>query len=402
MNAVRLRTITRLDEFAARGELWNDLWSRSDVTLPTITAEGIAAWCRAFAPDSPFLAVVLEQEDRWIAGLPLVGENRFGLPFRWRLPSNCWSAAGDLLLDPRCDHANVCRRIVDALEVSRYPLLDFELIERRAARWRAFRDELAARSRTTHESDSYHVGVVDILHDWDAYTRSWSANHRQAVRKSKRQLEARGDLRVERIRDDSPRLRSVLRACFEVEDSGWKGEQGSSVLKTPGMFEFILDEARTMAASGMLDLWVLRFEGEIIAFEYCYQAKGICFSHKISFDPRWSKQGPGRLLRYFQLEALHRDPEMRLLDTLGILCPAKAKWSTRNYTLGRLVADNGSNCGRWVVRCGSRAKRVLKRRRENSTDLAEPPKLGAAAALERAERPPAKDSANPPGELAAT
>jgi len=402
MNAPGIRTITRLDEFTARGGLWNDLWTRSDVTLPTVTAGGIAGWCRTFAPDSPFLAVVLEQQNRWIGGLPLVGEKRFGLPFRWRLPSNCWSAAGDLLLDPRCDHADVCRQIIDALADSRYPLLDFELIERRAARWQAFRDELAARSRTTHESDSYHVGVVDILHDWDAYTRSWSANHRQAVRKSKRQLEARGDLRVERIRDDSPRLQSVLRACFEVEDAGWKGDQGSSVLKTPGMFEYYLDEARAMAASGMLDLWILRFDGEIIAFEYCYQAKGTCFSHKISFDPRWSKQGPGRLLRYFQLEALHRDPETRLLDTLGILCPAKAKWSTRSYTLGRLMADNGSSCGRLALRCGWRAKRLRQRGRDNSTDLPEPPKLGAAAVPDRAKRPRPEDSDDPAHELAAT
>ena len=50
--------------------------------------------------------------------------------------------------------------------------------------------------------------------------------------------------------------------------------------------------------------------------------------------------GPYRAER-FRLQAAHDDADCDLVNTLGVMCPLKAKWSTRTYFVGRLYASLG-------------------------------------------------------------
>ena len=108
---------------------------------------------------------------------------------------------------------------------------------------------------------------------------------------------ARGELEVQHISEDVEELAEILQECFELEDRSWKGASGGSVLRTPGMIEFMTQEARLVADLGVLDLWLLKLDGKLIAFSYCHLSRGTCFMHKISFDPDFQDLAPGRLWR---------------------------------------------------------------------------------------------------------
>jgi len=191
---------------------------------------------------------------------------------------------------------------------------------------------------------------------------------------------------VERVREASDReLKKLLENCFDVEDRSWKGDNGTSIRKTPGLADYYLREARLMRDAGMLDLWLMRVDGELIAFEYCHFAKGICFSHKISFDPRWDRFSPGRLLRCFQLQHYHDDSDCHQLDTLGVLCSAKGKWVTRKYRSATCRIALGGPAGNLLVG-GLSIARDLKRKLRQAEDGCEVVEPGAARYLEIAER----------------
>jgi CelD/BcsL family acetyltransferase involved in cellulose biosynthesis len=326
--------ILSLPELTQHARQWDDLWSRSETGLPSHRASGIELWCRSFAPKSKLHALVLQGQ--FVAALPLVEDKS-----RWpvtilRLTSNCTVCSGDLLVDPNCDTSSALDII--ASQLARLPgmFVALEGIPIQSERWQQLIDKLRAAGREMHVSPGHDVGVVDILHDWDAYTRSWSSNHRSAIKRSRSKLEAEGTVSVERMRQPTDdQLRAALEACFAIENKGWKGENGTSILSTPGLGEYYHQEARMMRDLGMLDLWLLKLNDEIIAFEYCHFAKGTCFSHKISFDPDYDRFSPGRVLRCLQLEQYHNDGDAMLLDTLGVLCEAKAKWTTRSYKSSR-------------------------------------------------------------------
>lgn len=378
----RLRTLS-LSELSDEAQKWDDLWHQSGSALPSKRAEGVRLWCDSFASGKQFCAVVVEEGDHFVAAIPLFND-RIKLFKNDRLTANCMASAGDLLIDPTCNVDRVTETL--ARHLARLPgtLVSFEGIDIRAARWQRLIAALDAIGQQTHISDGYDVGEIDILHDWDAYTKSWSRNHRSAVKRSRKKLEREGVLEIERLRAPSDdELYETLEACFVVEDLGWKGKEGTSIRKTPSLRNYLHQDARMVRDLGLLDLWLLKLDGKIIAFEYCHFSKGICFSHKISFDPAFDRFSPGRVLRCMQLELYHQDPEAVCLNTLGVLCSAKSKWTTRSYRSSRLFVAASNPCSNLLFRAFKLTRRMARcfRKTSHFTETLQP---GAAKYLESA------------------
>ncbi len=320
--------------------------------------------------------------------MPLIRESRGGILTIYRLPSNGSVRSGDLLLDPTADVEGAVDAIASQLTALGGTLASFDQIDIHSDRWQRMVGRLRERGHQLHVGKGHAVGVVDILHDWDAYTRSWSRNHRSALKRTRKKFEASGDVQVTRLRDPSDQLlHETLEACFAIEDQSWKGDSGTSILKTPGMRDYYHREARMVRDSGTLELWLLKLDEQIIAFDYSHLSKGTCFSHKISFDPAWERFSPGRLLQYYQLEHYHQDPQVNQLDTLGVLCQAKARWTTRSYTSGRVIASIGGPCSHWLLKGLKASRRLYKQLRREPTHP-EPIAPGAARYLDLASASP--------------
>jgi CelD/BcsL family acetyltransferase involved in cellulose biosynthesis len=133
----------------------------------------------------------------------------------------------------------------------------------------------------------------------------------------------------------------LLRQLFTIEASGWKGRQGSAVLNAPDVWDFFLAQAQQLAADGELNLVVLEHSGRPIAFEYGWQANGVYFSPKVSYDEAYSAFAPGQLLRAMWLERITHDPRIEVVDFLGAACPATASWATDEYPMERVLISAG-------------------------------------------------------------
>lgn len=367
---------------------WNELWQQSDARQPTVRVEGICAWLDAFGDGRQFKAVCVEEAGRLVAALPLLDAAKTRRLTPARLPTNCWANAGDLLLGPDADPAAAMERLADGVAAAGMQVLMLEEIGLDRPSWQTFAAEIERRGGSFYCRGRSRVGVVDILHDWDRYQQSWSGNHRSAVRRSYKKLCQAGEVRTERFSSIDDPLEELLLTAFEIEDRSWKGEAGTSVLQTPGMFEYIVAEAQQMARAGHLDLWLLYLDDQPLAFEYCHTAKGVCFSHKIGYDAEYARFGPGRLLRFLQMETLHADPTCRQFDMLGNLCSAKAKWATSTYDVANCLAAIDGPAARLAVSSYGRCRDWIRGRR--GSEAPEELTLGAAGCL---ETPAARETA---------
>lgn len=363
----------------AEQNAWNDLWQRSYARQATVRAEGIAVWLKYFGEGRDFLAVCLREGERLVAALPLVVDRKFGVQRVYKLTVNCWSNSGDLLIARDVDLHAAVALLIESLQELPAGLFSFDEITLGAPHWSEFRQALPSHGGQSYVAAQSPVGVIDIRGQWDEYEKSWSGNHRGAVKRSLRKLEKQGELRLERHRSDDEELERLIRLAFEIENRSWKGNAGTSVLQTPGTIDFMVEEARAVARAGLIDVWFLYFNDQPIAFEYCHYVKGTCFSHKIGYDPEFSKSGPGRLLRYLQLQEYHNEPDCKLFDMLGTLCGSKAKWATRTYDTGRLLASVGHASTNALVNSYAWASPLVRSVR--GTTQAESPKLGATGYL---------------------
>lgn len=340
--------IRSLSELRAVAGPWDDLWQRSDATLPLGRVELIAQWIEANAPRSKFRAIAVEQDSRIVAALPLVsGKIKRVVPVA-RLPRNDWSWAGDLLLDPAADDA-VLEALIGPMARAGRPVVWFDAVPLKAPAWQRLAAATRAAGLSLHARESFRVGRIDIDHDWSAYERSWTKNHRRQMKRVERVAEEEGGATLVVHRRIEPHdLELLLRRGFAVEDASWKGRAGSSVLKTPVALAHYIEQAQQIATWGDVQLTFLELAGRPIAFEYGWNCKGVYHSFKVGYDEAYAKLSPGQLLRYRLLRQFFADPKQRAVDFIGPIVAATEHWATSTYPVGRLAIAH-SPAGRLLV-----------------------------------------------------
>ena len=354
MSAARIVHLRGLEELRAAQPAWDGLWRRSATTFPTLRAELIAQWVEHFAPRAKFMAVAVEENGRYTAAMPLVPRKIARVFAGGVFPCNEWSSSGDLLLDCDIESGSAASQTLDLLAAALAELpisllwLDETLPE--SDRWKALLAEFERRRLRTIVRPRCRVGRVAIGGDWRAYQSSWSRKHRQNMARRIRQLTHCGDVCLRLLRDFAPGEAAVaLRRGWEIENLGWKGAAGSSVLTTPGMEAFFARQAELLAQQKQLELAFLESAGRPIAFAYGQTAKGVFHSAKIGYDPSYADCSPGQLLRYFLLERFHHEQGRRAFDFLGPLNAAHAAWRPDTYTVARLAASLGNRWGDLAV-----------------------------------------------------
>jgi CelD/BcsL family acetyltransferase involved in cellulose biosynthesis len=364
VSELRVVKLDSLDQLRHRAAAWDDLWLRSHSTRPVARATTLAHWVDRFAPASPFCALVVEQDDgRLVAGLPLVGHRIGRVLDTGAIPHNAWAPAGDLLLDRDDDTPAAARALVGGLGELPWLLLRFEMVPVDAPHWRAFRKALTDAGVPFDCRSVCDVGVIGVTGNWPDYRRTWSKNHRRNMTKATNRAEQDGDVDLE-LHTSFPNdvVAPLLRRGFQIEDRSWKGKAGTSVLRTPGMFEFYVEQARLLAQSGYLRVAFLNFRGRPIAFEYCLSAKGTFHSFKTGYDEAFARYSPGQLLTQLLLNRLFEDSDHDQVDFMGPMSNDMANWRPRRYPLGRLAIAQPGFAGRAIMHAYSRWWPLLRRR----------------------------------------
>jgi CelD/BcsL family acetyltransferase involved in cellulose biosynthesis len=349
-----------LDQVRAAAPAWDRLWQRSDLSSSLFRAEMTAQWLEQFAAGARIQVVAVARDGEFLAVLPLAARRVRRFLSAGDLPINCWSPNGELLLDGGPQQGEVLETMLGGLRGMPWPLLWLDTIPYLEPRWQAF---LAAAQRCGFRAQvrpRYRIGQVELDADGVRYDACWSKNHRRNLRKDERRLESLGPLRLVVHRDfDSELPAELLGRAFAIEDHSWKGTAGCAVLRTPGLFEFFLRQARQLAAWGVLRLAFLEHQGRPIAFEYGWLAKGVYYSYKVGYEPSFASYGPGHLLRLHLLRALAAEPGVKLVDFHGPLTEALACWATRSYTIGRVILAPPRPASRLLLAGLTAARRLL-------------------------------------------
>lgn len=338
MNNLRLIHLTSVEELRAAASNWDDLWWRSEVVLPTVRAEMLAQWVEQFKPETAFHALIIADDGRWVAALPLVGGRVGWVIPAGGLPSNPWAPCGELLLDPTTDVDGALDLLMAAAADLPWQLLWLNEAVPESPRWQSFLRACDRAEISTSYHERYRVGRVEIDRTWDIYQKRLSKNHRHSMSRSSRRLACEGDVQFEmHSRMAVEEVEPWLQAALEVEDRGWKGKSGTSVLRTPGMFRFFTRQAEQLAQWGQLETAALRLDGRMLAFVYGFRAKSVYFAHKISFDSHFAAFSPGQLLFHHILERLHSAGGTQALDFMGPLTQALSRWRPATYGVGRVA-----------------------------------------------------------------
>lgn len=102
-----------------------------------------------------------------------------------------------------------------------------------------------------------------------------------------------------------------------LEDSGWKGEQGTSIRRRPGYAANFRELVASASRAGMLRWYTLRADGSRIAMYLALRTHDTLWTPKIGYDERFAEHAPGLLLKHRLLMHSIADPAIRRVDNIS-------------------------------------------------------------------------------------
>jgi len=380
---------------------WDQLFEKSTSGSPLSSWRQVDLWQQTFAPQRSAQVVVVQQNQRWLAALPLVPHSfKRCLPI-WDFPHDEWSGSLELLVANDVDRQpQLYDALVRQLGRLRRPLLRIPLCRVDHPIWAALLAAFQRSGRRLAVAPRHDIGLVDMAgthapSDWQAYEASWSGNFRRQMRKMEKRAEQLGGVElIVHQPDSSSGVAALVERGFTIEDRSWKGRAGTSVLRYPGRLDYFSRQAEALADRRHLILLFLEHRGQAIAFEYGWSFRGTYFSPKVGFDESYSHMSPGQLIRLLWIRRLFGEGTHQRFDFTGPLSEATEKWCTSRYSQVRLVVGVtawGNEMLRAALWARTTASRLAATRRPAAPASVAAP--ASAASREKSERRGKKEEA---------
>ena len=120
-----------------------------------------------------------------------------------------------------------------------------------------------------------------------------SSKLRRNLRKMIKKLEAEGGLKVHHFDRADP---GMLHRFYELEASGWKGQQGSAILSSAKETNFWNTIAAGAAKNHYLSVTALEHKGNIVAISLGFTYRNRLFGMKLGYDNQLKSYSMGQLL----------------------------------------------------------------------------------------------------------
>ena len=166
--------------------------------------------------------------------------------------------------------------------------------------------ELSWHTEGVHESAAFFPPIAseDIL----------KGNYGKSLRRKLRNLESAGPVRLRWI-ERPEELPAALEQFLFLEDAGWKGTEGTSMLADGGAATFLKEMASGFHQHGGLVITQLLAGEQVVASAINIRSGSTLFALKIGWDPQFAKAGPGTLHEHFLLPLVCQDfPDVTCVD----------------------------------------------------------------------------------------
>jgi CelD/BcsL family acetyltransferase involved in cellulose biosynthesis len=302
---------------------WRALAAQSPDDEPFYRPEWITAIIRAFFPDSNVLVISARANGSLKFVLPLLQERALfcGLPvLRLRSPVSVHSCRFDAVRCASSEGEQAVRAAWRYLkEKQAWDLLEFSDIPEESAL------EVLVRSA---EADSFRSARIAMrpnpivrIRELERLPRN--ARLRGKLRHVRRELATKGSLQI--CRGETAN-REMLERFYELEAGGWKGREGGAIRNDVRTTQFYDEIAEVAARHGYLSLYLLEFDGQLVAGHFGLSLQGRYYSPKLAYEERQRDLAAGHLI----ISEILRDCAERGIHTYDITGPDdewKMKWT---------------------------------------------------------------------------
>jgi CelD/BcsL family acetyltransferase involved in cellulose biosynthesis len=176
------------------------------------------------------------------------------------------------------------------------------------------------------QSFSHLVPYLDVRQPWPAYLRGRSQKLRKNLKASRRKLEQRGTVALER-HDTEACVHEAFQTVLELHGRSWKREKRVEHSRSEGYSEFFGDWVRHMASLGRCRILVLRCGETPVAATVAFLDGDTYYSVQIVHDAEFAACSPGTLLEALEIEGLMNEGRFAKYEMMGSFLSNKLRWT---------------------------------------------------------------------------
>jgi len=202
--------------------------------------------------------------------------------------------------------------------------------------------------------------VIPLPESWKAYLKGLSSKERGKIGIRTRRLEKKYQVLIRKCAAESE-LDAALEALYQLHRKHWELRGLPGTLHVSERRQFYRNLAAALLARKRLEFWLLEADNKIVAAQFGFRHADTVFSLQEGFDPAFSSDSVGYVLRGQVLKNLIADG-VRKYDFLGGTDESKLRWGAevkryinlefaRPRTRGRvclLLRDTSARTKKWL------------------------------------------------------
>jgi CelD/BcsL family acetyltransferase involved in cellulose biosynthesis len=274
---------------------WKEIYNHNITRSPFQSFEYIKHWYKCFAEPHDLCIYRITQNQRTIGFLPLKPKRKYNCRIFTSLTNDHCLHSEPLIRD---QYENIFKQLLLELlwlEKKNWDLLkisfgySFERVPCLIKNLQQCRYNLKT---NITEQDTF---TIDLNNDFQKYEQGLSQNLRKTIKRCRNRMRKIGKIEFKYFRDEH--AKNHWTSFLKIEDSGWKGLAGTSILK--------LDSTYKAYYSGLIDilakkknLWLffLIVNDTPIASEFGYTFGGVYHSAKSAYDEYYKDLSPSNML----------------------------------------------------------------------------------------------------------
>lgn len=205
------------------------------------------------------------------------------------------------------------------------------------------------------------ISIEDVPED--CLQKLYSKSRRRSFRRSAKQLASFGDVQYS-LAGRADAAKRDIQTFLELESMGWKGEEGTALLSSPGHENFCREMAIRFATDQQLVMYQLSVGGTPVASALNMRSADDLFCFKIGWNPEFASGSPGILneLNFLQ-NCREKLSDLRLADSCskpGSYVEDVWPWK-RRLTTGVFTTTRTGTLAANAMMQVKRLKRLLKK-----------------------------------------
>ena len=303
------RHIRSMEELEQAREQWHDVYEASGMKLPVLTYEYVKLWYECFSSPKDIRVFRVVEGDRIIGFLPMVIRSRESARVLTN-QTNDHCFYGEALVRQGYEEIFRKKLLDEILDESGWDVLHHIFGYSFSAVYPLFPESLLAEGKRRWKMNVQPTYTIVLDKTCDEYFhKDLSSSMRKSLKLSKNRLIKAGPHRFLHFEGDEAveKWQDFLR----IEDSGWKGKNGTSILKTTPEYRKYYDGLiRHLSSTRDLHLYFLELDQKFIAAAVGYTAGDVFQYLKIGYDEEYQALSPSNMLFMHLMEDIqehHRE-----------------------------------------------------------------------------------------------